>query len=187
MASLHTVSLCALGLALCPSIFAIRKGIREEGFWNGIKEGLRVCLFSFLFFFFIAIPLATKIFTSLIAFVDDIRRKNITIDYIPPITFDIYRGFKINEETYLLCIDKKYSPACNSLSNDYLIHDNQSRAEFYLEKIIDNEMDKCKLESNISACENIIRAYKKLDDSEKVKEYQKLVKAIREKNLERYF
>lgn len=165
---------------IIPAVIFMRETIRENGFWEGLKES------AVLFFFTLLILVGISSFVVWI-FTDDtktllrnIKDKDFVIDYIPLATFDAYRKFEIDKETYQLCEKRKYSPACFSLANEYVIHDNRSRSEYYLKKIINNEMDKCRLKGDISSCENIIKAYKKLDDMEEVKEYKKLVDALKE-------
>lgn len=154
--------------------------IQKQNFWQDLKESVALFFFSLLFLLGI-FSLTVWIFTDdTKTLLRNIKDKNFVIDYIPLATFDAYRKFEIDKGTYQLCEERKYSPACFFLANEYAIHDNRSRSEYYLEKIINNEMDRCRLNSDISSCENIIKAYKKLDDMDEVKEYKRLVDALKE-------
>lgn len=182
MDSLHVkISLAPFIFCIVPlgfSIWSITS--REVGFWQGLKKALEI-LFYILFFLIVVFLLISWIFTDSVRILfRNMDHKDFAIDYIYPITFDAYRKFKIDNEIYMMCEKNKYSLACFSLANEYAIHDNRSRSEYYLKKIINNEMDECRLNGNISACENIIKAYKKLDDMDEVKEYKRLVDALKE-------
>lgn len=152
----------------------------KYGFWEGIESVLKMLFSLVVFLLIIFSPIIWICTDDTKILISDIKHKDFAIDYVPLFSFDIYRKFKIDKETYRLCENQKYSPACFSIANEYEIHDNRSRSEYYLEKIIDNEVDKCRLNSNIFACENIVRAYKKLGNSKKVKEYKNLIDTITE-------
>lgn len=181
MESSHINGLDGVFLPLVfPVIVFLIEAIRENGFWEGLREGIA------LLFLLLLILLGISSFVIWICtddtkiLISNIRHKDFAIDYVPLFTFDVYRKFEIDKNTYQLCDQQKCSSACFSLANEYAIHDNRSRSEYYLEKIINNEMDECRLNGNILACENIVKAYKKLDDMDEVKEYKRLVDALKE-------
>lgn len=100
------------------------------------------------------------------------------IDYIPPFTFDVYRKFTPNLSKKTLCENNDIR-SCFSIANDYAIHDNRSRSEYYLRKIISIEINNCKTKGYFLSCENIIKAYKQMGEDNKAKQFKKLLESMR--------